>query len=113
VAWAGEQQSPNWFDVAREYTEKWHHAQQIFEAVGKPNPLLSRRLYHPVLETFVRALPHTFREEDRPDGTSVRVVVQGEAGGPWWLIRQGGVWVQVGSAGVSPAATVTLPQDVA
>jgi len=26
VAWAGEEVSRNWFDVAREYTEKWHHA---------------------------------------------------------------------------------------
>jgi hypothetical protein len=34
VAWAGEQRSANWFDVAREYTEKWHHTQQVFEAAG-------------------------------------------------------------------------------
>jgi hypothetical protein len=25
VAWAGEERSENWMDVAREYTEKWHH----------------------------------------------------------------------------------------
>src|SRR5262249_14186229 len=31
VAWAGEEESSNWFDVAREYTERWHHGQQIFE----------------------------------------------------------------------------------
>ena len=29
VAWAGQEISPNWFDIAREYTEKWHHQQQI------------------------------------------------------------------------------------
>ena len=27
VAWAGETTSLNWFHVAREYTEKWHHQQ--------------------------------------------------------------------------------------
>jgi uncharacterized protein (TIGR03083 family) len=113
VAWSGEQESRNWFDVAREYTERWHHSQQIFEAVGRPSPLMSRRLYSPVLETFLRALPFTFREADRPAGTSVRVVVQGDAGGEWCLVRQEGVWGQVGSAGVSPTATVTLPQEVA
>ena len=32
VAWAGEQVSKNWFHIAREYTEKWHHQQQIREA---------------------------------------------------------------------------------
>ncbi|MDF3053158.1 MAG: hypothetical protein K0S19_1263, partial [Geminicoccaceae bacterium] len=25
VAWAGEETSPNWFDIAREYTERWLH----------------------------------------------------------------------------------------
>src|SRR4051812_6993524 len=89
VAWAGEESSLNWFDVAREYTEKWHHSQQVFEAVGRPSSLLSRRLYRPVLETFLRALPHAFRGVDRPEGTSVRVAVEGEAGGEWWLLRQG------------------------
>jgi len=34
VAWAGEQVSRNWFDVAREYTEKWHHQQQLRDATG-------------------------------------------------------------------------------
>lgn len=112
VAWAGEQESKNGFDVAREYTERWHHSQQIFEAVGRDSPLLSRRLYHPVLETFLRALPFTFREADRPDGTAVRVVVKGEAGGDWWLVRRGGGWRQAASAGI-PSATVTLLQEVA
>ena len=36
VAWAGESESENWFDVARDYTERWHHQQQIRDAVGRP-----------------------------------------------------------------------------
>lgn len=35
VAWAGEHNSANWFHVAREYTEKWHHQQQVRSAVRK------------------------------------------------------------------------------
>jgi hypothetical protein len=65
-----------------------------------------------VLETFLRGLPFAFRGADRPDGTAVRVVVRGEAGGTWWLVRQGVGWVQVESAG-TPSATVTLPQEIA
>ena len=34
VGWAGESESQNWFHIARDYTEKWHHQQQIREAVG-------------------------------------------------------------------------------
>ena len=45
VAWAGEDKSAHWFDVAREYTEKWHHQQQIRDAVGRPD-LASRRHLH-------------------------------------------------------------------
>ena len=32
AGWAGETESENWFDIARAYTEKWHHQQQIREA---------------------------------------------------------------------------------
>jgi uncharacterized protein (TIGR03083 family) len=34
VAWAGPQPAPVWLDLAREYTERWHHQQHIREAVG-------------------------------------------------------------------------------
>ena len=35
VSWAGEEKSANWFDTAREYTERWHHQQQIRLAVPR------------------------------------------------------------------------------
>ena len=56
VAWAGEGASPNWFDIGREYTERWLHQQQIREAVGAAG-LTARRWLHPTLDSFVRALP--------------------------------------------------------
>jgi hypothetical protein len=36
VAWASEDLAPHWFDIAREYTEKWLHQQHIREAVDLP-----------------------------------------------------------------------------
>lgn len=60
VSWAGETESSNWLDVAREYTEKWLHQQHIREAVGRPL-LTSRKWLFPVLDTFMRALPYTYR----------------------------------------------------
>jgi len=113
VAWAGEAESLNWFDIAREYTEKWHHGEQILEAVDRPSPLLCPSLYHPVLETFVRALPFTFREVHRPEKTRVRVVVEGDAGGEWNLVRQEKGWHLLPRAAEQPATTVILPQRVA
>ena len=52
VAWAGERESACWFDVAREYTERWHHTQQIFAATGRPSTISGRRLCHPCLDTL-------------------------------------------------------------
>src|SRR5258708_19206540 len=59
VSWAGEEKSANWFDTAREFTERWHHQQQIRLAMDKPG-IMTRELYHPVLDCFLRALPFAY-----------------------------------------------------
>lgn len=38
VAWTGEQQSEHWMDTGREYTERWHHQVQIWDAVRARHP---------------------------------------------------------------------------
>ena len=70
VAWAGEETSALWFDLARELTERWHHQQQIRLAVGAP-PLDEAFYVAPVLDTFLRALPHRYREIEAPAGTAI------------------------------------------
>jgi len=92
VAWAGESTSLNWFHIAREYTEKWHHQQQIREAVNKPG-IQSRELYYPVLDTFMRALPHHYKNVTATEGTILKIEITGEAGGIWFLIRQRNHWM--------------------
>jgi uncharacterized protein (TIGR03083 family) len=82
VAWAGEEVSKNWFHIAREYTEKWHHQMQIREAVGA-NGLLSSELYHPVLQTFMMALPHAYQSVRAEENDVVQVSITGEGGGKW------------------------------
>jgi uncharacterized protein (TIGR03083 family) len=78
VSWAGEERSPMWFDVARELTEKWHHQQQIRDATGRA-PLYEPYLA-PVIATFMRALPFTYRDVD----ASIVVRIDGAA---WSLVR--------------------------
>ena len=75
VAWAGEERSENWMDVARDYTEKWHHTQQIFDATNRPSTIMNRRLGHPCLDIFMRALPFTFRNVEADVGSVVTVAV--------------------------------------
>ncbi|MEZ4664803.1 MAG: maleylpyruvate isomerase family mycothiol-dependent enzyme [Caldilineaceae bacterium] len=112
VAWAGEAQSANWFDMAREYTEKWHHQQHIRDAVNRPG-LTERCWLYPVLDTFMRALPHTYRNQSAPDGTVVNFEIAGEAGGEWALVRQGERWQLYAGSADNATATASLNQDVA
>jgi uncharacterized protein (TIGR03083 family) len=114
VSWAGPEVAPNWFDLAREYTEKWHHQMHIREAVGAPElELTSRRLLHPVLDTFVRALPHTYRDIASPEGTQVVLEITGEAGDTWSLVREGSGWRLYQGSGSGAAAQVQMGQDTA
>lgn len=112
VAWAGETQSPTWFDIAREYTEKWLHQQHIREAVGAP--LLDQRQWLlPVLDTFLRALPHTYRDVSAPEDTAIHVQLTGEAGGDWSLLRQDQRWQLLVGRAPNATAAVRLDQDLA
>lgn len=112
VAWAGESSSPNWFDIAREYTEKWHHQQHIREAVGAPL-LTSRQWLYPALDTFLRGLPHTYRDISATEGTNLVISISGVAGGEWTLSKRQQSW-QLYQGAVAEADTrVQLDQDTA
>ncbi len=110
VNWAGAEPAPNWLDLAREYTERWHHQQQIRDAVGRPG-LKQRRFFAPVLEAFVRALPRTYRDVPAADGTTVQLAITGQAGGEWFLVREGSSWSLYVQGAPHPAARVTLDGD--
>jgi uncharacterized protein (TIGR03083 family) len=109
VSWAGEAESAGWFDVAREFTEQWHHQAQIREAVGAA-PLSDPAWLHAVLETSVRGLPHAFRDTPAPPGTEVRLQVTGASGGIWTLRRDADRW-SIWQGGDSPAAATLSLSD--
>lgn len=113
VAWAGEERSANWMDVARDYTEKWHHTQQLFDATKRPSTIMNRRLGHPCLDIFMRALPFTFRNVEADVNSVVTVVVTGEAGGNWHVERREKGWEQIAESPRSPTAIVTMDPDTA
>ena len=112
VGWAGEAESENWFDIGREYTERWHHQMQIRDAVGAPL-LLERRWLHPLLDLSLRALPCAYRDVDAPHGTTIVVRVTGEAGDAWSLVRHGDGWQLCRGAAPDSAVVVTLDPDSA
>jgi uncharacterized protein (TIGR03083 family) len=114
VSWAGEQTSENWFDIARELTERWHHQQQIRLALNEPprGTIVTPELYHPVLDCFMRALPFHYRSISAPPGTTIRISVTGDCGGDWHLHRTGS-WLLTATPAGAFAASVTIPQDIA
>ena len=92
VNWVGSDPAPMWMHIAREYTERWHHQQQIREAVGKP-VLTGPEWFAPVLATFAHGLPRSYRGVSAPVGTVVRVEISGASGGRWEVAYTESGWV--------------------
>src|SRR5258706_1297650 len=112
VSWAGEDKSANWFDTAREFTERWHHQQQIRIAVDNPG-IMTREFYFPVLDCFMRALPYAYRTVPGKPGTLTQFNIVGECGGSWYLFRSGDAWRLVSSAIREKISETTIPQEFA
>ncbi len=110
VSWAGPEPAPVRLDIAREYTERWHHHQQIRDAVGAPL-LTDPRFLSPVLATFVRSLPHAFRDVEAPDGASVHLTITGGSRGDWAVVRQDGRWTLYAGTPEEPTAAVEIDED--
>src|SRR6201996_2792791 len=83
VYWAGD--APVWFDLAREFTERWVHYRQISEAVqpagdgGKPDEYLAL-----VVRTFVWGFPHQYRA---PAAVGTMIALEITDIGSWTLPR--------------------------
>jgi uncharacterized protein (TIGR03083 family) len=112
VSWAGEETSLNWFDTARELTERWHHQQQIRVATNRPGIMIPE-LYHPVLNCFMRGLPYLYRDVDAPAGTVLLLEITGECGGRWFLSRGSTAWEFLKRPPKKFACRVVLPEALA
>jgi hypothetical protein len=113
VAWAGEEESKNWFHIAREYTEKWHHQQQMRLAMGQEEDLYAPELYFPYLDTSMRALPHHYRNTERAEGSAISFSVQGVENAQWHLQRKDQKWVLTQNTPLSVLANVEIGKEVA
>lgn len=112
VAWAGENESKNWFHIAREYTEKWHHQQQIRLAVGDEQELLEEKWYLPYLDASVRALPHHYRNVEGKDKDLVKFTFLGKTEKSWFLHYDNG-WELFTSTNQEPISIVKIRDNYA
>lgn len=113
VAWAGHETSQNWFHIAREYTEKFLHQQQIRDAVGKQG-IMTEELYRPFLDTLMFAFPYTFRNTSAKEGTVVSVKITTDIGGTWSIVKTADRWLLLDKNQPMPTdAQVILDPDTA
>jgi uncharacterized protein (TIGR03083 family) len=112
VSWAGPQPMPVWLDIAREYTERWHHQQHIRDAVGKPG-FKEPRYLAPALATFVWALPRALAPTQAEEGTSVTLKISGASSGQWSVVQENREWRLYEGAPDHPNAEVALDEDAA
>jgi uncharacterized protein (TIGR03083 family) len=112
VEWASDKPAPVWFDLAREYTERWHHQQHIRDAVGKPG-LKQPEYFAPVLDAFARALPRTYRDIAASEGALVALTITGESGGRWFILRGQEQWNLYLNVEQEPTAEIVIEEDLA
>jgi hypothetical protein len=74
---------------------------------------MTRELYYPVLDCFMRALPFTYRDVARPEGSVIRVTVTGACGGAWHLERDAQVWRLTDAPASAVTAVIDIPQEIA
>jgi hypothetical protein len=112
VSWAGSGPAPVWLDAARDFSEYWTHHQQICDATGQPG-LMSPSYAGPVIDTLMRALPHTLHNVTAPEQTALQMTVTGPGAGKWTCTRDAGRWSLHRLPPPEPAAHVVLDTDAA
>ena len=112
VAWAGQEKSQNWFHMAREYSEKFLHQQQIREAVNK-QALFTKELFYPFIDTLMSGLPHTYRNIRADTGTIIRIKVLTDIGGEWTIVRTENDWQLQDKKEMSAISTLYIDPDTA
>lgn len=108
VYWAGD--APLWFDLAREFTERWVHYWQIRESVRPEGNPGQDEYLSLVLRTFIWGFPHQYRVP-APVGTTVTLDIADT--GTWTLTRRTTGWdLDEGRTGAA-AALLHMTGDAA
>lgn len=109
VYWAG--QVPLWFDLAREFTERWVHYQQIRQAALPAGHDQPQDEYLPlVLRTFIWGFPHQY-QAPAPAGTAIALEIPGI--GAWTLTATATGWSLDQGQPAAPAASLRITGEAA
>jgi len=112
VSWAGETESQNRFHIAREYTEKWIHQQQIRDAFDNQD-LMTRDLFFPMIDILMYGLPNTFKNVKANDGCAIKINILTEIGGAWYLKLVEDKWTLLKKHSGEINSEIQIPPDIA
>lgn len=112
VSWAGEEASTMKFDIAREFTERWLHQEQIRHALGRPS-LCDTDLFPVFIDIFLMGLPYRYRDQPAQNGDTLRIHISGSESVTRDLIFDGEDWLLCKSEPHSTQAKVSLPDETA
>ncbi len=74
---------------------------------------MTRELYYPVLDCFMRGLPFSYRAVPAPAGSQATFRVSGDCGGEWYLCRDHASWALSAVPVGDIVSTTVIPQDIA
>jgi len=112
VAWAGEERSLNWLELAREYPSAGITSSRSGWRWRCPGSW-SANCTSPVLDTFMRALPFRYNEVEAEQGTLLRFRITGDAGGVWFLVRRDRRWELSSEPAGRLVSEVEFSQEIA
>lgn len=111
VSWAGASPSPHVLEVARRYTERWLHQQQLREATSR-GPLTDPILTRVLVQALAHCLPVAYADTPAPAGAAVRFEVTDFPTLRIGLRREGTGWRLVPGREVSEAdCTIAAPAE--
>jgi len=112
VSWAGEQQSAQWLDIGREFTEVWHHGSQVRAAIGA-GPFSNPQWLRAVLDIAMHAVPYTYREVTAKPGVTLAIRVTGRAAGSWHAQYDGRRWTMDEGELADATTAATMSDEIA
>jgi len=111
VDWVSSAPAPVWLDLAREYTERWHHQQHIRDAINKPG-LKEAKFLGPVLDTFILALPRTYKDVIAKEEIAININTSGNIHRDWVLSYQSNQWILCEGFVENPKASLFIDSDL-
>ncbi len=112
IDWAGESESLNWMHLAREYTEKWHHQQQIRDALAKQG-IMGDEFFSPFIATYMKGMPNQLKSHNAKPGTIIQITITGQVSYDFYFMKTASHWEEIDDPMSHYNTLISIPRDIA